>query len=48
MAYNNTYSADDIAPATINTLAVGFIVFVSFVPLVALVFLYKWFKKNVF
>jgi len=48
MAYNNSYEATDIAPATISSLSAGFITAVAFIPLIALVILYVWFRKNVF
>lgn len=47
MAYNADYEAGDIAPATISGLSVAFITVVAFVPLIALVILYTWFKKNI-
>jgi len=46
MVYNASYESDDIAPATIDGLTVAIITVVAFVPLIALVLLYGWFKKN--
>jgi len=46
MAYNNTYDSGDIAPATINGLAVAFITIVAFMPLIALLLLWAWFRKQ--
>ena len=45
MAYNASYSSDDVAPAVIDGITKAFIVFGSMAGLIALVFLYKWTKK---
>lgn len=47
MAYNAAYEAGDIAPATISGLAIAFITVVAFVPLIALVLLWNYFRKNI-
>jgi len=47
MVYNASYDSNDLAPATIDGLTVAIITVVAFVPLVALVLLYGWFRKNV-
>jgi hypothetical protein len=46
MAYNVTYTADDLAAAVPSGVAKGFIVAGSFAGLVVLVFLYGWAKKK--
>lgn len=47
MAYNSSYNTGDLTGVTIDGIAIFLITVVSFAGLIALVFLYKWARKNV-
>ena len=42
MTYNATYTSDDIAPASIDTIVSVIAIFASFSAIVGLVVLYRW------
>ena len=46
MAYNATYTDDDIAPVTIDAIVSAIAVLVSFATLIALVVIYNMMKKQ--
>jgi len=44
MAYNETYTADDLAPMTVDFIVGIGALFVSFVAILGLIILWKWIK----
>jgi hypothetical protein len=46
MAYNATYTADDLSTVTVDGIVKIFVAVVSFATLVGLILLYGWFRKK--
>jgi len=46
MAYNATYTSDDLSTVTVDGIVKIFVAIVSFATLVGLILLYGWFRKK--
>ena len=46
MAYNETYTADDVAPIVVDGIATLGVLIVTFATLIGLVLLYAWLRKH--
>ena len=46
MTYTATYDADDVSVIVIDGLGIGLVTVLSFLSIIVLVLIYKWFRKN--